>query len=63
MVRQFYEKINILQWIYGMRTEAKKYGCGVNYALKITNATGKWFQQQLEYITILLQSFAYIRAK
>ena len=25
--------------------EAKKYGHGVNYALKITNATSKWFQQ------------------
>ena len=29
--------------------EAKKYRCGVNYALKITSAN------QLEYITIVLQ--------
>ena len=36
--------------------EAKKYRHGVNYALKITNATGKWFQQWLKYITVLLQT-------
>ena len=34
--------------------EAKKFGHGVNYALKIANVTGKWFQQSLEYITICL---------